>query len=169
MDKNNLTTKLNSASDVINKLKTQTPPPVNTKEALSARFSKFVSSHPNLIINKDGKQYLKAEAWQFLLSQMGVMASCDCIAMIHRELDKPDDFVGVKVEVTLIRISDGMNLGKSMMVARCDEEWLKDKPDYAVYGMAQTRAISRAARNVYGWVAIQAGFEATPWDEMQAA
>lgn len=30
-----------------------------------------------------------------------------------------------------------------VMQARSDEPWLSDKPEFAVYGMAQTRAISR--------------------------
>ena len=62
----------------------------------------------------------------------------------------------------------GLTIARSMMTARADEEWLKDKPEYAVYGMAQTRAISRAARNVFGWVALEAGFEAVPWEEINS-
>lgn len=142
-----------------------TKAPVASKQSVTTVFNKFVSIHPQLVIMDKGKQYLKAEAWQYLLGQLGLFPSCDCITMVHTNKDGEQEFKGVKVEVTLTS-KDGLQLCKSMMVARTDEDWLKDKPEYAVYGLAQTRAISRAARNVYGWVAVEAGFEATPWDEM---
>ena len=161
MDKDGLLESLNSASNTINgKSKTQTK-----ADTISARFGKFITAHQSLSIYKDGKYYLKAEAWQYLLSMLGLYPSCECLTMMKQEKDGTSTFVGVKVEVILTK-GDGTQVCKSMMVARCEEEWLKDKPEYAVYGLAQTRAISRAARNLYGWVAVQAGFEATPWDEM---
>lgn len=165
MEKKALNEKLNNASNVLNNI-ANTKTPATKKPTVSEVFNKFVATHPQMAIYKDGKQYLKAEAWQYLLGQLGLFPSCDCISMVHtNEKTGEQEFKGVKVEVTLTS-KEGLQLCKSMMVARTDEDWLKDKPEYAVYGMAQTRAISRAARNVYGWVAVEAGFEATPWDEM---
>lgn len=144
---------------------TKQPTTSSEKKGICTVFSEFLAVHPELVIINQGKHYLKAEAWQYLLGQIGLYPSCDCLSMVHTNKDGEQEFKGVKVEVTLTT-KEGVPLCKSMMVARCDEDWLKDKPEYAVYGLAQTRAISRAARNVYGWVAVQAGFEATPWDEM---
>lgn len=166
MEKQDLNAKLNNASNVLNNLaSTKQPTLTKAKKTVSQVFNEFVATHPQLVIVKDGKQYLKAEAWQYLLGQLGLFPSCDCLSMVHTNKEGEQEFKGVKVEVTLTS-KEGLQLCKSMMVARCDEDWLKDKPEYAVYGLAQTRAISRAARNVYGWVAVEAGFEATPWDEM---
>lgn len=161
MNKEELGAKLNMASRSIN---SPVKPP--EKETLSTRFSKFMAMHPNLVVNKQGKQYLRAEAWQFLLAQVGLIPSCECITLVHRQEDAEDKFVGVKVEVSLNDRNTGQTLSRSMMVARANEAWLKDKDEFAVYGLAQTRAISRAARNVYGWVAAQAGFETVPVEEL---
>lgn len=163
MEMEALNNKLTAASNALNSQSTR-----GTKvPTVPSVFSKFVSTHPQLVVSKDGKQYLRAEAWQYLLSQVGLIPSCECITMVHTNGQGEQEFKGVKVEVTLMRKEDGTPLSKSMMVARCEEDWLKDKAEYAVYGLAQTRAISRAARNVFGWVAVEAGFEAVPWEEMQ--
>lgn len=160
MEMEMLNRKLNRASDALNNKEGN-----QSKATVTSVFSKFVATHPQLVISSQGKDYLKAEAWQYLLSQLGLLPSCECISLVHTEGGN-QEFKGVRVEVTLIRKEDGLALSKSTMVARIEEDWLKDKPEYAVYGLAQTRAISRAARNVFGWVAVDAGFEATPWDEM---
>lgn len=169
MNKEDIGSKLNAAANAINKMEDAKPNPLSPSkpDSLSTRFGKFMSMHPELVVNKNGKQYLRAEAWQFLASQVGFIPSCDCLSMVHKGEDGIDKLVGVKVEVSLNDKRTGQTFSRSMMVAMCDEEWLKGKSEYAVYGLAQTRAISRAIRNVYGWVAAQAGFETVPLEEIQ--
>lgn len=167
MNKKEMEEKLNQASQAINHEPTNTVE--TTRETLAKKFAKFVVAHPGLTVTQDGKTYLKAEAWQYLLAQVGLFPSCECITLYHTDEETREEiFKGVKVDVSLNN-AQGVTIAHSMMVARTDEDWLRDKPDYAVYGTAQTRAISRAARNIYGWVAVQAGFEAVPWEEMRKA
>jgi len=47
-----------------------------------------------------------------------------------------------------------------------DEPNWKNKPLFQLKSMAQTRACSKALRNVFAWVAVLAGYEATPAEEM---
>jgi hypothetical protein len=46
------------------------------------------------------------------------------------------------------------------------EKTWKGRDDYARKSMAQTRAIGKAYRNTFGFIAKAAGFEATPAEEM---
>jgi hypothetical protein len=47
-----------------------------------------------------------------------------------------------------------------------DEKNWRDKPLYALRSMAQTRTAGKAIRSVFAWVAVLAGYSATPADEM---
>lgn len=162
-----LTTKLNKASDKINESAPKQVGTAANEESIVSKFGKFCVAN-GMVMTLGGKQYLKAEAWQYLLSLLGIYPSCECLTLYEKEDGDSDKqkFVGVKVIVTLIRSKDMAEISKATMTARCEEAFLKDKDDFAVYGMAQTRAISRATRNLYGWIAVAAGYEATPYDEM---
>ena len=161
-----LTTRLNKASDKINESQPKQGSTVANEEGIVVKFGKFCVAN-GMVMTLGSKQYLKAEAWQYLASLLGLYPSCECLTLYEKEENSDKQkFVGVKVIVTLIRSKDLAEVSKATMTARCEETFLKDKDDFAVYGMAQTRAISRAVRNVYGWIAVAAGYEATPYDEM---
>lgn len=116
----------------------------------------------NLALKKpDGSVYLKAEAWLYLAYLKGVTPSTEVVPVWG-------DF-GKIVRVTAVcklYNKDGEEVSQSAMVATKDEPFLKDLDDYAVFGMAETRAITRAIRNVYGYVVKGSGFESTPAVEM---
>jgi hypothetical protein len=48
---------------------------------------------------------------------------------------------------------------------RSERTW-KERDEYAIKSMAQTRACAKALRNVLAWVAVLAGFEGTPAEEI---
>lgn len=156
---------LKTAQERLNNMKIEAPIPEPQQVPISERFRRFVNNN-GLAGTINGKQYLKAEAWQYLAHIFHLCPVTDCVAMINlEEKDVHKNFLGVKCVCTL-RNREGQVVGAGTMTALCSEPFLKDKDEYAVYGMAQTRAISRAIRNTYGWVARGAGFESTPWDEM---
>ena len=113
------------------------------------------------VAKKEGGVYLKAEAWLYLAKLKGLTPSLDVTP--HR--DSTGKLKWVDAVCHLLDI-DGIEISKSVMMASKDEDFLKGLPDYAVYGMAETRAITRAVRNVYGYVAKGAGYESTPAIEM---
>jgi hypothetical protein len=60
----------------------------------------------------------------------------------------------------------GTIIGRAEGLCMKDEPNWKNSPTYALAGMAQTRAASRALRQVLGWVVVLAGYSSTPADEM---
>lgn len=124
-------------------------------------FKKFVNATGTAIKKPDGGTYLKAEAWLYLAKLKGLTPSLDVSP--HR--DTTGKLLWVDAVCHLLDI-DGIEISKSAMMASKSEQFLKGLDDYAVYGMAETRAITRAVRNVYGYVAKGAGFESTPAIEM---
>ncbi len=125
----------------------------------ATKFRNFVNA-TGLALTKDGKVYLLAEAWQYIMVLKGLNCRCTCT-----EQRFSNNKLIVSCECTLYN-SEGKTVSSGMMQAGSDEDWLKDKDAFAVYGMAQTRAISRAVRNKYGYLARACGFQAVPWDEM---
>lgn len=124
-------------------------------------FRKFVNATGTAIKKTDGGVYLKAEAWLYLAKLKGLTPSLEITQ--HRNVN--GKLVWVDAICRLLDV-DGIEISKSAMMASKEEAFLKDLDDYAVYGMAETRAITRAIRNVYGYVAKGAGFESTPAIEM---
>ena len=124
-------------------------------------FKTFVNATGTAIKRQDGSTYLKAEAWLYLAKLKDLTPSLDVTP--HR--DTTGKLLWVDAVCRLLDI-DGIEISKSAMMASKSEKFLKDLDDYAVYGMAETRAITRAVRNVYGYVAKGAGFESTPAIEM---
>ena len=124
-------------------------------------FRKFVNATNTAVAKKEGGVYLKAEAWLYLAKLKGLTPSLDVTP--HR--DSTGKLKWVDAVCHLLDI-DGIEISKSVMMASMDEDYWKGLPDYAVYGMAETRAITRAVRNVYGYVAKGAGYESTPAIEM---
>lgn len=124
-------------------------------------FRQYVKGNDLIILKPDGSAYLKAEAWLYLAHLKGLTPSTEVIPVYG-------DF-GHIVRVTAVcklYNKDGDEVSQSAMIATKDEAFLKDLDDYAVFGMAETRAITRAIRNVYGYVVKGAGFESTPAAEM---
>lgn len=124
-------------------------------------FRKFVNATGTAIKKPDGSTYLKAEAWLYLAKLKNLTPSLDVTP--HRSTTGTLLYVDA---VCHLLDEDGIEISKSAMMASKNEAFLKGLDDYAVYGMAETRAITRAIRNVYGYVAKGAGFESTPAIEM---
>lgn len=111
----------------------------------------------NLVVHdkRTGKKAVRCEVWQFILENEQVTPS----------LESEYSEAGI---ITTCRLFDkgGKEISHSSTIASNTEPFLKDKPAYAVWGMSQTRALSRAAKNVYGHLVVMAGYSATPSDEM---
>lgn len=124
-----------------------------------SKLKAFVDGAGLAIKKADGKTYLLAEAWQYIMALKKLNARCECT-------DSRDEKGVLTVTVQcIITDKDGEVVADGVMQARSDEPWLADKPEFAAYGMAQTRAISRAMRNRYGYLARACGFQSTPIEE----
>lgn len=109
-----------------------------------------------MIANIQRKEYVNVEGWQTLGSMVGVSG-----VVTHTE--KLDNGFMATAEA---RTMDGRVIGRADALCTRDESSWKSRDDYALLGMAQTRAISRALRGPLGFVVKLAGFEATSAEEV---
>lgn len=120
----------------------------------------------------DGK-YLKAEAWQTIARFNGflIMPAGPTTDL----LDADFNYLGSRAQCQLVRISTGEILpgaeGTCMMDETVtDRETGEEKPRwedrYACASMAQTRAQGKTGRMAFAWVAVLAGYDTTPAEEM---
>lgn len=112
-----------------------------------------------------GKKYLQVEAWQTIGAFNRVHAITEALYPIMRE----GEVVGYDAKVNLINLS-GMVVGSAVMPCYFTENACKgkdgDAKDKASKSAAQTFAESKAYRMNYSYVAILAGYEPTPAEEM---
>jgi hypothetical protein len=100
--------------------------------------------------------YLQVEAWQMVAGFMGIR--------IGKPVTRPIDG-GWEAEVQLTDHIGRVVGGGESMCTRSEEKW-EHSDDFQIRSMAATRAIGKAFRNSYGFIAKAAGFEATPYEEM---
>ena len=111
------------------------------------------------------KEYLQFEAWQTI----GRFHNCTPVTEWTRAI-KQDGYEGNwgwECRVNVIS-ADGQLVGSAEGMCCRDESNWKKRNDYALRSMAQTRTASKALRSCFAWVAVLAGYEATPAEEMKA-
>lgn len=112
-----------------------------------------------------GKKYLQVEAWETIGAFNRVHATTEWINPIIRD----GVVVGYDAKVILIN-QDDMAVGSAIMPCYFTENICKgkegDAKDKACKSAAQTFATSKAYRMNYSYVAILAGYEPTPAEEM---
>ena len=113
------------------------------------------------VMTLQGKKYLKSEGWVFLGRSFGLTGRVVLLEMI---LENPQTWQA-KAEIV---DANGQVVGSGIGICGRDEKMWAGRPLYALMGMAQTRAVSRAFRSVLSWVAVLAGCAPTPSDEMDA-
>lgn len=107
------------------------------------------------------RPHLYAEAWQILARFSGY----------HGLVDEPTEIVeegkiiGFKAQAHVYD-KNGMEVSRASSYCMRDEGNWKNKPMFQLASMAQTRALSKAYRLDLGWVAVMAGYSATPAEEM---
>lgn len=144
----------NQASETPKITPNQALPTKMSHEEVIKLVKEFVTKTHN-VVTLDGKSYVKVAVWQFLASLMGLMPAFDC--------EPSSDKVSC---VCHLYNREGQEVSRSTMIASNGEEFLKDKSEYAIYGMAQTRALSRAVKNIYGFIVEEAGYCSTPMEEI---
>ena len=117
---------------------------------------KVVSQKRQIIIN--GKHYLTFEDWQTIGRFYGITVGVESTT----RFDEGYEARAVVYNRAAIVISAAEGI-----CTRSERKW-KDRDEYALKSMAQTRACAKALRNVLAWVAVLAGFEGTPAEEMNS-
>lgn len=110
--------------------------------------------------NIQGKNYLQVEAWQTLGKFYGYTAKT-----VSTEFVEIGQNRGFNAVVEILD-KDGKVVGGAEAGCYTDEgKWAKS-PLYSLKSMAQTRATGKAYRQILSWVAVLAGYEPTPAEEM---
>ena len=110
-------------------------------------------------IKIQNRKYVPVEGWMAIATAHG----CNLSACDVKQVDG-----GISARGIVRRISDGITLGEAEGFVGDDEKTWSNRPLFARRAMAQTRAMSRAARSVFAHVVVlmDAGLETTPAEEM---
>jgi hypothetical protein len=106
-------------------------------------------------------EHVRVEGWTLLGSMLGVFPFCEWTRLLERE-GQP---FGWEARV-VARTRAGELVGAAESMCTRDEELWRNRDDYALRSMAQTRATSKAMRQPLGFVMQLAGFNPTPAEEM---
>ena len=119
----------------------------------------------DLSINIAGKDYMQVEGWQFVGTLNGltdIVKSCFRIIEAEQLLEGE---IKYRAEVEIIN-QNGTVISRGIAYASNKEKKKTGFEEYAVASMAQTRAIGKAYRNFLAWIVKMAGYEATPFEEI---
>lgn len=108
------------------------------------------------------KKYVVIEGWQAIATAHGCVLSVESVG---------EDADGSVTSVASVRrISDGVMIARAEGFVGMDEDAWRDRARYARRAMAQTRAMSRAARSAFAHVVvlIDKGLSTTPAEEVPA-
>jgi hypothetical protein len=104
-----------------------------------------------------GKKHVLVEGWTLLGTMVGVFAVLDG----DPSEVEVNGVKGWRATVKAVR-GDGSVVGRaSALCLRSEQNW-RNRDEYAVMSMAQTRATSKALRQPLGFVMTLAGYAATP-------
>jgi hypothetical protein len=109
-----------------------------------------------LFVEIKGRRHVRIEGWTLLGSMLGVFP----VTVWTRRTEKGWE---ARVEA---RTRSGEVVGAAEAGCSRDESAWKDRDDYALQSMAQTRASSKALKMPLGFVMQLAGFDPTPAEEM---
>lgn len=95
------------------------------------------------------KWYATAPVWSYVAALNNVEARMESTM---RDVDPTDkNATVVYASGSLVDLATGQTFTKATMCASTSEDWLKDKPLSAVYGLAQTRLEERLLRMKFGY------------------
>ena len=112
---------------------------------------------PVLINNK---KYLRFEDWQTLGRFYNLTVGVEWTKKINEDNEQ-----GFGARANVFNITGQIISSAEAQCTRAERLWMK-RDDYALRSMAQTRAMAKALRNVLSWVAVLAGAEGTPAEEI---
>ena len=141
---------------------------------IAKQLQDFVDKR-DLSVNIAGKRYVLLEGWQFVasLTQLTPIVvrvqdlSTENVVKLPDGTEKKVKEIRWLAEVEVID-KNGNVVSRGFAIASSSESKRRGQDEYAILSMAQTRAISKALRNKFGWIMKLAGYEATPAEEAEA-
>lgn len=120
-----------------------------------------IDSNDRPPVSFNGKQYLEYPHWQTIAK----FYHCS-VATEGAEFVEIQGIPGFKARAKVIDEKTGIVIGSAEAYCLKDEPNWKNKPMFQLASMAQTRAGAKSLANKFRYVAIVAGYEPTPKEEM---
>ncbi len=167
---------------------TRKPEAVLAEAEQAAKALVAVVREKNWSLTIGESEHLRVEAWQTCGNFFGITAKITETKPITL-----GDAKGFEAHAVAIHAATGRVLSAGRMICMNDEDnwntrpkydWRDKKggggrekykvgdvpvPMYQLMSMAQTRAVSKALRNVLSWIVVLAGYDATPAEEAEGA
>jgi hypothetical protein len=140
----------------------QRAPEIVLQEAAKAAqaLKDVIESKPNKVVI-NGRTFLTFEDWQTLGRFYGITSAARSTEYLEQGRVR-----GYECHAEAILVATGQVIGAAQAMCMDDEQKWSDKPLYQLRSMAQTRAQAKALRGVLAWVAVLAGYNPTPAEEM---
>lgn len=132
----------------------------DASEAAKA-LERVISSNKRKLVEFNGKRFLEFPHWQTIGRFFHTTVSTHEAEFVKFEFAQ-----GFKAKALVIDEKTGMQVGCAEAYCLNDEPNWKHKPLFQLASMAQTRAACKALSNKYRYVAILAGYEPTPGEEI---
>jgi hypothetical protein len=107
------------------------------------------------------RKHLLIEAWTLMGSMVGISP----VVIWTRPIKEDGVTVAWEARVEAVTRSGAVVSAAEAMCARSEKQW-KDRDEFALRSMAQTRATSKALATCLRFIAVLAGFAGTPAEEM---
>ena len=137
----------------------KSPDEVIEKASRAATALKKMIDDRKLSIRIGNKEHIYFEAWQTAGILYGIT-----VKTFDAQAVEVNGVKGVRARASVYH--KGIEIGGAEAFCLCDEANWKDKPLFQLASMAQTRAGSKALKNVLSWVIVLAGYSPTPAEEM---
>ena len=137
------------------------------KASRIASALKEVIVKQHLYATISGKNYVTVEGWELAGTLLGVFPRLEWTRRVRGGESADYQRDGWEARVAAVHVATDNVIGVAEQMCVREEATWKAREDYALRGMAQTRATSRALRIPLGFVMKLAGFEATSAEEMR--
>lgn len=127
--------------------------------AIARELQRLVESQGLAVrLGGSSRPHVRCEGWTALAAMLG-------LAPREVEVREVEDGRYVAT-VELVRVRDGAVVSRASAECGPDEPAWANRPRYARRSMSITRATSKACRLALSWIAVLAGYEATPAEEV---
>lgn len=134
--------------------------PLDKAQAAARELRRYVVQ-AGLTVRIQQHEYVRTEGWMFLLCSLGLP-----LPTIVRVEYLPRDGGYAWLATAELELN-GRVYRASALCSSLERNW-RDKDEYAILSMAQTRACGKVARLTVGWIMPLAGYAATPAEEVEA-
>lgn len=121
----------------------------------------IIENQPNKVVI-NGKTYIQYHDWQTIAT----FYRCTVGTEWSRSMRDTEGRITGYEARAIVKNSEGKEISAAESSCGRDENNWKDKEDFQVRSMAQTRAAVKALRNVFSFVPVLANYSPTPAEEM---